>query len=62
MLRLYDKKTTETVAELETNQSWCIDDLLDYFNIEVNEEGQLQGIFGGELINAWYEDLEMEYT
>lgn len=62
MLRLYDKKTIETVAELETNQSWCIDDLLDYFRIEVDEEGQLRGMFDSELINAWYDDLEMEYT
>lgn len=58
-MRIYDKETKETVCEIITNHSMCIDEALDLCCITVNDDGQL--IQEDEELNAWYDDLEMEW-
>lgn len=59
-MKLIDTKTNEIVADIITNHSMCIDEILNLMDITVNDEGQLLDENGSE-INAWYYDLEMIY-
>lgn len=59
-MKLIDTKTNEIVADIITNHSMCIDEILNLMDITVNDEGQLVDETGSR-INAWYEDLEMIY-
>lgn len=59
-MKLIDTKTNEIVANIITNRSMCIDEILNLMDISVNDEGQLVDDNGYE-INAWYDDLEMIY-
>ena len=59
-MKLIDTKTNEIVADIITNHSMCIDEILNLMDITVNDEGQLVDDNGAE-INAWYDDLEMIY-
>lgn len=57
---LLDTNTNEIVADIITNHSLCIDEILSLMDISVDFEGQLVDS-NGSRINAWYEDLEMIY-
>lgn len=59
-MKLIDTKTNEIVADIITNHSMCIGEILNLMDITVNDEGQLVDDNGSE-INAWYYDLEMIY-
>ena len=59
-MKLIDTKTNEIVADIITNHSMCIDEILNLMDITVNDDGQFVDDNGAE-INAWYEDLEMIY-
>lgn len=59
-MKLIDTKTNEIVADIITNHSMCIDEILNLMDISVNYEGQLVDSNGTE-INAWYDDLEIIY-
>ena len=59
-MKLIDTKTNEIVADIITNHSMCIDEILNLMDITVNDEGHLLHENGSE-INAWYDDLEMIY-
>lgn len=57
---LLDTKTNEIVADIITNHSLCIDEILSLMDITIDFEGQLVDSNGAR-INAWYDDLEMIY-
>lgn len=59
-MKLYDYETGEVIAEITTNRSMSIDEALDLMGYTVNDEGQI--IDNGEALNAWYDNLEMDYT
>lgn len=59
-MKLIDTKTNEIVADIITNHSMCIDEILSLMDITVDSEGQLVDSDGSR-INAWYDDLEMIY-
>ena len=59
-MKLIDTKTNEIVADIITNHSMCIDEILNLMDITVNDDGQLVDDNGSE-INAFYDDLEMIY-
>ena len=58
-MKLIDTKTNEIVADIITNHSMCIDEILSLMDITVDPEGQLVDSDGSR-INAWYDDLEMK--
>lgn len=59
-MKLYDIETNDTIAEITTNHSMSIDEALDLMGYTVNDEGQI--LDNGEALNAWYDNLEMDYT
>lgn len=59
-MKLIDTKTNEIVADIITNHSMCIDEILSLMDITVDPEGQLVDSDGSR-INAWYDDLDMIY-
>ena len=60
-MKLIDKKTGETIADIVTNRSMSIDDVLELMHYGVNNEGQIIDSDNGVELNAWYDDLEMIY-
>lgn len=60
-MKLYDKATGETIADIVTNHSMSVDEALGLMRYTVTDEGQIQDSDTGELLNAWYDDLEMEF-
>ena len=60
-MKLFDKTTGETIADIVTNHSMSVDEALDLMRYTVTDEGQIQDTDTGELLNAWYDDLEMEF-
>ena len=61
-MKLYDKTTGETIADIVTNHSMSVDEALDLMRYTVTEDGQIQDTDTGELLNAWYDDLEMDWN
>ena len=59
-MKLIDTKTNEIVADIITNHSMGIDEILSLMDITVDSDGQLVDS-DGDRINAWYDDLEMIY-
>ena len=60
-MKVYDCKTGELIAKIVTNHSMTIDEVLNFMGYTVNDDGQLI-TEDGETINAWYDDLVMDYT
>ena len=58
-MELIDKNTGKTVLEIMTNHSRTVDEILNFYGITLDEEGQLIDENGAEM-GAWYEDLEIE--
>lgn len=59
-MRLYDKNTNETIANITTNHRMSTDEILDLMGYTVNDEGQIYDEDNEQLLNAWYDDLETE--
>lgn len=59
-MELFDRETNETIAAIITNHSMSIDDALNLMHYTVDEEGQIV-TEDGELLNAWFENLEMNW-
>lgn len=59
-MRLYDKNTNETIADIMTNHRMSTDEILDLMGYTVNDEGQIYDEDNEQLLNAWYDDLETE--
>ena len=59
-MKLFDRETNETIATIMTNNSMSIDDALNLMRYTVDEEGQIV-TEDGELLNAWYDNLEMDF-
>lgn len=60
-MKLYDKNTGDVIADIITNHSMSIDDALNLMRYSVTDEGQIHDDDAGVDLNAWYDDLEMEY-
>lgn len=64
-MKLYDCNTGVVIATITTNHSMSIDDALDLMGYTVGEwdvdGGQIHDEDGNEL-NAWYDDLEMDWN
>ncbi len=58
-MKLIDKNTGKTVLEIMTNHSMTVDEMLNFYGITIDEEGQLIDEDGAQM-GAWYEDLEIE--
>lgn len=58
-MKLFDRETNETIATIITNHSMSIDDALNLMHYTVDEEGQIIDE-NGDLMNAWFENLEMD--
>ena len=59
-MKLYDRVTKEIIATIITNHSMRIDDVLNLKRYALDEEGQIVDA-EGELLNAWYDNLEMDW-
>lgn len=59
-MKLYDKETGEIVGTIITNRNMTIEEALELVKCEIDEEGQIMN-YKKELLNAWYENLEMNY-
>ena len=59
-MKLYDRETKEIIATIITNHSMSIDDVLNLKRYALDEEGQIVDV-DGELLNAWYDNLEMDW-
>ena len=57
-MKLIDRATGETVVEILTNHSMATDEVLDFFGITLDDEGQLIDE-AGEPMGHWYDDLEV---
>lgn len=60
-MKLFDRETNETIATIITNHSMSIDDALNLMHYTVDEEGQIVDE-NGELLNAWFDNLEMDWN
>lgn len=59
-MKLFDRETNETIATIMTNRSMSIDDALNLMHYTLDDEGQIV-TEDGELLNAWYDNLEMDF-
>jgi hypothetical protein len=59
-MKVYDRETKEIIATIITNRSMSIDDVLNLKRYALDEEGQIVDA-DGELLNAWYDNLEMDW-
>lgn len=59
-MKLFDRETNETIATIITNNSMSIDDALNLMHYTVDDEGQIV-TEDSELLNAWYDNLEMDF-
>ena len=60
-MKLIDTETNVLVADIITNHSMCIDEVLELMRIAVDDEGQLFDEDTATLLDAWYKNLEMIY-
>lgn len=58
-MKLIDKNTGKTVIEIMTSHSMTVDEMLNFYGITLDDEGQLIDEDGAEM-SVWYEDLEIE--
>lgn len=61
-MKLFDRQTGEVIAEIVTNHSMSIDEALDLMRYSVDEEGQIRDDDSGVMLNAWYDDLDMDFN
>ena len=59
-MKLFDRETNETIATIITNNSMSIDDALNLMHYTLDDEGQIV-TEDGNLLNAWYDNLEMDF-
>lgn len=59
-MKVYDRETKEIIATIITNRSMSIDDVLNLKRYALDKEGQIVDA-DGELLNAWYDNLEMDW-
>ena len=59
-MKLINKTTGETIAEIMTNRSMSIDDALALLSWTVDDEGELF-TESGDPAGAYYEEIEMVY-
>ena len=59
-MKLFDRETNETIATIITTNSMSIDDALNLMHYTIDEEGQIVAE-DGNLLNAWYDNLEMDF-
>ena len=59
-MKVYDRETKEIIATIITNRNMSIDDVLNIKRYALDEEGQIVDA-DGELLNAWYDNLEMDW-
>nr|DAK50778.1 MAG TPA: Protein of unknown function (DUF3659) [Caudoviricetes sp.] len=59
-MKVYDRETKEIIATIIANHSMSIDDVLNLMRYALDEEGQIVDA-DGELLNAWYDNLEMDW-
>lgn len=59
-MKLFDRETNETIATIITTHSMSIVDALNLKHYTVDDEGQIV-TEDGELLNAWYDNLEMDF-
>ncbi len=57
-MKLYDTKTGEVIADIITNHGMTIDEALDLMHYSLDCEGQIVDDDSGDLLNAWYDDLD----
>lgn len=60
-MKLIDKATGAVVADIITNHGMSIDDALKLMHYSVTDDGQIMDDDSGELLDSWYDDLEMEW-
>lgn len=60
-MKLIDKMTGTVIADVMTNNSMCIDDVLNLMNYSVTDEGQIYDDDNNCELNAWYDNLDMVY-
>lgn len=60
-MKLIDTETNVLVADIITNHSMCIDEVLELMRITVDDEGQLFDEDTATLLDACYENLDMIY-
>lgn len=58
-MKLVDKDTCVVVADIISNHSMTIDEILLLMRISVDDEGQLFDDDNDLYLNAWYDDLEI---
>lgn len=58
-MKLVDKYTGVVVADIISNHSMTIDEILLLMRIRVDDEGQLFDDDNDSYLNAWYDDLEI---
>lgn len=61
-MKLIDKNTGAVIADIMTNHSMSIDDCLNLMGYSVDDNGQVYDSDSGKELNAWYDDLEMNYN
>ena len=59
-MKLFDRETNETIATIITTNSMSIDDALNLMHYTIDEEGQIVAE-DGNLLNAWYDNLEIDF-
>lgn len=58
-MKLVDKYTGVVVADIISNHSMTIDEILLLMRISFDDEGQLFDDDNDSYLNAWYHDLEI---
>lgn len=58
-MKLIDRNTGKTVVEILTDRGMTVDEMLNFYGITLDADGQLIDENGAEM-GAWYEDLEIE--
>ena len=58
-MKLIDRNTEKTVVEILTDRGMTVDEMLNFYGITLDEEGQLIDEDGAEM-GTWYEDLEIK--
>ena len=58
-MKLIDTQTGTLVADIMTNHSMCIDEMLALMRITVLDDGQLHDEDDDVDLDAWYDDLDI---
>lgn len=58
-MKLIDRQTGACIADIMTNHSMSVDEALELMGYAVADEGQIYDVDNQQLLNAWYDDLDM---